>query len=150
MLEAPILICYDGSDASRRAVEAAAVLLGPTRAVVVDVGPALTFDETVAVAAGELGSGEFEELNSEAALDVAGEGADRARAAGFDAEARSIAVSPAWEGIVEMADEIDAPLIVVGGHRHRRFRGRFESSTSHDLAVHAGRPVLIVPPGERA
>ena len=42
MDDAPILICYDGSADSDRATEAAAALLGPRRAAVVDIGPTLT------------------------------------------------------------------------------------------------------------
>ena len=146
MLETPILICYDGSEESRRGIEAAASLIGPRRAVVLDIGPTLTGEESLAVVAGELGGGEFEALNDEAALEVATEGAERARAAGFDAEPQSAVASPTWEGIVETADEIDAALIIVGARGHESLRGRLEPSTSHDLAVHAGRPVLIVPP----
>ncbi len=37
----PVLICYDGSDGARRAIDAAAALLGPRRAVVLDLGPPL-------------------------------------------------------------------------------------------------------------
>jgi nucleotide-binding universal stress UspA family protein len=143
--EIRILICYDGSEESRRGIEAAASLLGPRRAVVLDVGPTLTRTESLAAVTGELGGGEFEALNGEVALEVATEGAARARAAGFDAEPQGAVASPTWEGIVETADEIDAALIVIGSRGHESLRGRLEPSTSHDLAVHAGRPVLIVP-----
>ena len=146
----PILICYDGSEGSQRAVEAAAALLGPRTAIVLDVGPTLTFDESVAVTAGSLEGGELEALNTEAALEVASQGAGRARAAGFDAEPRSTLASPTWEGIAETADEIQAELIVVGTRGDKRLRGRLKGSTTRDLAVHAGRPVLIVPPEGRS
>ena len=42
MRERPILICYDGSDDARRAIGAAEALVGPRRAVVLDMGPPLT------------------------------------------------------------------------------------------------------------
>ena len=38
----PILICYDGSAVAARAIEAAGALLGPRRAVVVDILPWMT------------------------------------------------------------------------------------------------------------
>src|SRR5581483_3509758 len=38
----PILICYDGTAGSRRAIEAAAELVGPRRATVLDIGPVIT------------------------------------------------------------------------------------------------------------
>ena len=150
MPETPILICYDGSDASQRAIDAAFEILGPRKAVVLDVGSMLTFDQGVAVAAGELSGGEFEDLNTEAALEVANKGADQARAAGFDAEPRSDLAADTWEGIVDTADQIDAQVIVVGSNGHKGLRGRLEPSTLHDLAVHAGRPVLIVPKPEHS
>ncbi len=40
--DANILICYDGSDSAKHAIDAAAEILGPRRAVVLDVGPPLT------------------------------------------------------------------------------------------------------------
>ena len=39
MNDKPILICFDGSDASRRSIEAAVSLFGRRHAVVLDVGP---------------------------------------------------------------------------------------------------------------
>ena len=43
----PILICYDDSADAVRAVEAAAALFGPRRAVVVDILPWMTTAEGV-------------------------------------------------------------------------------------------------------
>jgi nucleotide-binding universal stress UspA family protein len=34
--------------------------------------------------------------------------------AGFEAEARTDLAAPTWEGIIEVADEIDAAVIVIG------------------------------------
>jgi hypothetical protein len=39
MDDSPILICYDGSDDSVRGIKTAAKLLGPRRAVVLDIAP---------------------------------------------------------------------------------------------------------------
>ena len=80
---------------------------------------------------------------------VATEGTDLAREAGFTAEPRTEIAAPTWEGVVDAADDLDASLIVVGSRGLRGLRERVEGSTSHDLAVHAGRPVLIVPPAGR-
>jgi len=146
MPDEPILVCYDGSDNSRRAIEVAASLLGSRRAVVLDVGPTLTRGESlVAMTAGVSGT-ELEQMNVDDALSLATEGAELAHRAGFSAEARSTVATPSWEGIVEVADEIDAPLIVIGSSGLRGIRELVEGSTSHDVAEHAGRPMLIVPP----
>jgi nucleotide-binding universal stress UspA family protein len=47
---------------------------------------------------------------------------------------------------VDVADTIDAAVIVLGSRGLKGAREVFEGSVSHDVAEHAGRPVLIVPP----
>jgi nucleotide-binding universal stress UspA family protein len=51
--------------------------------------------------------------------------------------------------IVDVADEIDAAVIVLGSRGHGAGRELFEGSVSHQVAEHAGRPVLIVRPPAR-
>jgi nucleotide-binding universal stress UspA family protein len=148
MNDAPILICYDGSDDARRAIDAAANLLGPRRAVVIDVGAPLTPAESVATLAPVVPGAAFEELNLSEAQERANDGAERARGVGFTAEARADVAAPTWEDIVDVADEIDAAVIVLGSRGLNGVRERFEGSVSHDVAEHAGRPVLIVPPAK--
>src|SRR5262249_38685693 len=108
MDDAPILICYDGSPDSDRAIEAAAALLGPRRAVVVDIGPVLTAAESVAALSSVVPGTAFDDLNTDSALEKARAGVERARKAGFDAEPRAELAEPFWQGIVDVADEIDA------------------------------------------
>ncbi len=146
MNEAPILICYDGSDDAQRAIDAAADLLGPRRAVVLDVGPPLTAAESLVATAPVTPGAAFEELNKDDARQRARAGAELARRAGFIAEPRAGLAAPTWEGIVDAADEIDAAVIVLGSRGLKGAREVFEGSVSHDVAEHAGRPVLIVPP----
>jgi nucleotide-binding universal stress UspA family protein len=147
MDDAPILICYDGSADSDRAIDAAAALLGRRHAVVVDVGPVLSGAESVAITISPVVPGHaFEDLNMAGALEKARAGALRAREAGFKAEPRAVLVEPIWQGVVDVADEIDAAVIVIGSRGLKGIREQFKGSVSHDLAEHAGRPVLIVPP----
>jgi nucleotide-binding universal stress UspA family protein len=49
-----------------------------------------------------------------------------------------------------MADEIDAGLIVVGSRGLTGLKELLKGSFSHDVAEHAGRPVLIVPSPQNA
>jgi nucleotide-binding universal stress UspA family protein len=149
MDDAPILICYDRSADSDRAIETAAALLGPRRAVVVDIGPILTGAESVVSISSVVPGTAFEDLNTDGALEKARAGADRARKAGFKAEPRAELAEPFWEGIVDVADEIDAEVIVIGSRGLKGIREQFEGSVSHEVAEHAGRPVLIVPPANR-
>ena len=65
MNEAPILICYDGSEGAARAIDAAAVLLGARRAIVIDVGPPLTPAESLAVLSPVAPAAAFEEWNEQ-------------------------------------------------------------------------------------
>lgn len=146
MDDANILICYDGSNSAKHAIDAAAEILGPRRAVVLDVGSPLTAAESLAVMAPVAPSAAFEELNEDDARQRAQVGADRARRAGFDAEARAGLAAPTWQGIVDVADEIDAAVIVLGSRGLNGARELLEGSVSHEVAQHAGRPLLIVPP----
>jgi nucleotide-binding universal stress UspA family protein len=144
MSDTPILICYDGSEEAHHAMDPAFELLGPRRAIVLDVGPPLTGAESMATM-GMVPGAVFEELNADDALMRARAGADQAVRAGFAAEARGGIAAPTWEGIVDVADEIDAAVIVLGSRGLNGFQETFEGSVSHQVAEHAGRPVLIVP-----
>jgi nucleotide-binding universal stress UspA family protein len=142
--DAPILIGYDDTTGARHAVEVAAALFAGRRAVVLDVAPLLTAAESVAEMS--VVAPNFDEVNTADALTRAEAGAQLARSAGLTAEAQAELDAPTWEGIVEVADEIGAAVIVLGSRGLRGIRVAFEGSVSHDVAEHAGRPVLIVPP----
>jgi len=146
MPDNPILICYDGSKEATHAIDAAAALLGRRRAVVLDIGPLLTAAESLAAVSSVVPGDAFEDLNETAAKDNARDGATHARQAGFAAEARGELDTPTWEGIISVADEIDADAIVLGSRGYTGAREFFEGSVSHQVAAHAHRPVLIVPP----
>jgi len=146
MADPTILICYDGSKDSDRAIQAAAALLEARKAVVLDVGPTLTTAESFAAISSVVPGTAFDDLNTADALTRAKAGAEHARSAGFTAEPRATLDSPTWEGIVAVGDEIDAAVIVIGSRGLSGAREAFEGSVSHQVAEHAGRPVLIVPP----
>jgi nucleotide-binding universal stress UspA family protein len=149
MDERPVLICYDDSDASRRAIDVAAEVLGPRRAVVLDVGPYLTGAESVALTSSVVPGTAFEDVNEADALRRARLGAERAREAGFEADASAELGAPTWEAIADTADEIDAAVIVMGSRGLRGAKELVDGSVSHQVAQHSGRPVLIVPPDGR-
>jgi nucleotide-binding universal stress UspA family protein len=141
----PVLICYDGSDEAHRAIAAAAGLLRGRKAVVLDVGPPLTPEQSYAEAFAPV-IPDFATENGEDALERARGGVEQAIEAGFDAVARSDVAAPTWEGIVDSANEIDAAVIVMGSHGWSAGGELVHGSVSHQVAAHAGRPVLIVPP----
>jgi nucleotide-binding universal stress UspA family protein len=104
-----MLICYDGSDDARRAIDCAAELLGGRTAVVLAVTGRLTAGEAL----DSLGTIEEapEQLNQEGAALYAREGAQYARSAGLTAEPRGEIASPTWRGIIVTADELDATVM---------------------------------------
>jgi nucleotide-binding universal stress UspA family protein len=146
----PVLFCYDGSEGSRAAMTAAAELVAhPAPAVVLTI-----WQSAAALLARAGGFGgtylsneeQVDEEQAQLAREAAEEGAERARSLGYDASARiEQATQGAGAVIVELADELDARLIVCG----RRGRGAVTSallgSVSHAVLAHAGRPVLIAP-----
>jgi nucleotide-binding universal stress UspA family protein len=145
MNDGPILICYDGSDGSEHAIEAAASLLTERRAVVLAVAPYLTLEESVGTAGGAMPV-DFEALNKDAAVERANAGTKIAREAGFTAEARAEVAAPTWQGVVAVADEIDAAAIVIAGSGLSGLRELAKGKAPRTVAEHAGRPVLLVPP----
>ena len=66
--------------------------------------------------------------------------------AALTAEPRGELASATWEGIVDAADELDAAVIVIGSRGLTGMKKIFDASVSRQVAEHAGRPVLIVPP----
>jgi nucleotide-binding universal stress UspA family protein len=141
----PILICYDGSDSAEHAIQTAASLLTERRAVVLTVAPFLTVEESVG-SAGGAAPVDFAALNKDAAVERANSGTKIAREAGFDAEARAELAAPTWQGVVGVADEIDAAAIVITSSGLSGLSELVKGKVPRTIAEHAGRPVLLVPP----
>ncbi len=146
----PVLFCYDGSEGSRAAMAAAAELVAhPVPAVV------LTIWQPAAVLlarAGGFGGGYLSNEDTvdreqeQLAREAAEEGVERARAHGYEADARvEQAIEGAGRRIVEIADELDARLIVCGRRGLGAVASALLGSVSHVVLADAGRPVLIAP-----
>ncbi|WP_375492713.1 universal stress protein [uncultured Jatrophihabitans sp.] len=149
-----ILACYDGSEGSRAALAAAAGMLAPSRAVVLTVWETVELRLTRLAAFGNIpiagSTADADEQEQAAAQQAAEEGAARAVERGFEAEARiAQATESVWRTVVEVADEIDADLILVGSRGRGTFGGAVLGSTSHGVLQHARRPVLVSPESER-
>lgn len=147
MTTAPVLIAYDGSPDARMAIDEVARLLPGAPAVVLYARQPME-----GLAAHLEGHPALENLRGieEASLDaserIAFEGAERARAAGLDAEPRVLSrMATASEAIVQAADEIDAALIVLGSRGRRGLWSAVLGSTSVNVLHHARRPTLVVP-----
>jgi nucleotide-binding universal stress UspA family protein len=90
--------------------------------------------------------GEIDEQEAGIARQLAEEGAAGARKRGYNASAR---IAQAHESVAktidEIAEEIDAGLVVCGQRGRGAIRSALLGSVSHALAAHAKRPVLIAP-----
>jgi len=140
----PILICYDGSRNAERAVEVAARLLGGRRAVVLDVGPLQEIAIEYPPSGSEIAA--LDRISLDDAAARARAGAKLAQDSGLKASSRAQLEAPTWRGVDEVAEEIGAAVIVLGSRGLSGIREFVDGSLSHQLATHAGRPLLVVPP----
>lgn len=143
----PALLCYDDSEASRRAIEQAGRLLRGRRASVLHVWQSwlAQLHGSLAAAVVRGMARELETVAAEQSAEIVAAGVDWAMNCGWRAEARSASCDHGlWRGVIDAADEGDASVIVMGS---RGLSGVSASlgSVSHGVVHHARRPVLVVP-----
>jgi nucleotide-binding universal stress UspA family protein len=139
----PVLFAYDGSELAQLAIEQAGHQLAPGRDALVacvwqtgDVGFLPTGERHFnAAEAGQV---------RRAAEETAAHGASLAENAGFQAQSIAIEAAPTWKGIVEIADERQASLIVLGSHRRRGLAGHLLGSVAAAVVSHSPSSVLVV------
>jgi nucleotide-binding universal stress UspA family protein len=135
-MSAGIIVGYDGSDCAKEAVR-----------VAVEIGK--TYGEKVVIAFGyELNpvAGELHDYHA-ALKELATRRLTEATALVADAgdvEAVIVEQAPA-QGLVDLAEERDARVIVVGTRGEGPLRGALLGSTPHKLLHLSDRPVLVVP-----
>jgi nucleotide-binding universal stress UspA family protein len=143
----PVLFAYDGSELAKHAIAQAAEQLSPRHsAVVVCVWQPVDVGFTPV---------DGRPLDADRASDVrlaaertAAHGAALADEAGFHSCSLAIEASPTWKGIVEVADEHAASMIVLGPHRRSGLLGHLQGSVAAAVVAHTSIPVLLIP--ERA
>ncbi|KAB2347935.1 universal stress protein [Actinomadura rudentiformis] len=147
-----ILIAYDGSDDAKAAIDFAGRHVSPAPAVVLVVWEPLLLQIARSSAAappafvGDDAAG-AERRERQQAERFAAEGAELARRAGLtDVIPRAESSNgPIWATIVNVADEIDATLVVTGTRGLARVKSVLLGSVSDRVLHHVKRPVLIVP-----
>jgi nucleotide-binding universal stress UspA family protein len=146
--DGPLVLCYDGSDDAKHAIERAGHLLGGRDALVVTVWHPAPQLGSYAFAGATDSMFDFVEVNRAAAelgARVAADGARIAQLAGLRAEPLAVeATGPVWKTIVDIADRNDATTIVMGSRGLAGLRSMLLGSVSSAIVHHADRPTLVI------
>jgi nucleotide-binding universal stress UspA family protein len=138
----PVIFAYDGSELARLAIEDAARQVAPGRDALVvcvwqtgDVGFVPTSRQ-------HFDAAEATEVRG-AAEETAAYGASLAERVGFRPQSIAIQAVPTWKGIVDVAEERSASLIVLGSHRRGGLAGHLLGSVASAVVAHSKSSVLI-------
>jgi nucleotide-binding universal stress UspA family protein len=139
----PVLLAYHGSELAQPAIEQAGELLAPGRTALVlcvwqpaDVGFVPVDDR-------HLDAQNATEVK-EAAERTAAHGAELAEKAGFRSQSIAVEAAPTWKGILKIAEERNAGLIVLGSHRRSGLAERLLGSVASAVVTHSAASVLVV------
>ena len=144
----PVLIAYDGSDYAKAAIADAASQLDPGReAIVLTVSEqleAITFLGFGGVAVNQDAMNAISAEAESGARAVVEEGARLARDAGLKATTLTQIGMPVWRCIVDVAEDRDAGLVVIGSHGRSGLSYVLLGSVAMAVAQHCQRSLLIV------
>lgn len=139
--DAPVLIAYDGSAASRHAIAEAAPLLSGRRTLIVVARSSME-----SVAARIEGHDAVAHEPDDPAERAAAEGVRLARAAGLDADGLVVTGDGSvGQTITDTAERLGASLIVLGSRANHGLRSLALGSVSRHVVHDARRPTLVVP-----
>jgi nucleotide-binding universal stress UspA family protein len=146
--DSPLLLCYDGSEGARQAIEGAGSLLSGRHALVLTVWQPTAGLGSFAWSGATATMVNFVELDRAAAEDgsrIAHEGVRIAQQAGLEPEAIAVkATGPVWKTILEVADGHRVSTIVMGSRGLTGVRSMLLGSVSSAVVHHAERPTLVV------
>jgi nucleotide-binding universal stress UspA family protein len=141
----PLLLCYDGSEGAERAIRVAPVLVGSGRAARVLYAYKPTersLGVAQAASGGRIDAPVIGETDAQRIVDA---GVDVAREAGFEAEAMLVVADRRTAEIVSaVADELDAPGIVMGQRGLSGLKSAVLGSVSREVLNANHRPVVLV------
>jgi nucleotide-binding universal stress UspA family protein len=147
-----ILLCYDGSPSAKQAILVAHTTIGGNLATLLHVwSPPEAFlaDAPFGQAPVEPSIVDLERRALERAQAIAREGHARAQGLELAAESRIERSGGAvWRTILDVADELNAELIVIGTHGRTAVQSNLLGSVSNAVVHHSQRPVLVVPAAE--
>ena len=143
----PVILCYDGSADAAVAIERTAELF-PDRPAVVLVAWPRAHTQFVYAWPSMVFPQNLEDLDAAAAaaaVELADKGAALARAAGLEAEPLAArADGPLWQTILDVAEQRDAAVIVLGSRGLSGIKSFVLGSVSSAVVHHATRPTLVV------
>ncbi len=146
--EGPLLLCWDGSENAKHAIESAAGVLAPRPAVVLTVWEPILGVGAFAwsgMTATMVDSVKLDQAAAEDGARIAGRGVRIAQDAGLEAKPVAVAATgPVWKTIIDMADCHDAAAIVMGSRGLTGFRSMLMGSVSAAVVHHADRPTLVI------
>lgn len=146
-----ILICYDGSEDAKAAIEHAGELLAGQRATVLTVWQPVSAIGARAPTAfpflpSLLDAEQIDRANANHAGARAEEGAELARKAGFEATPLTCPQKHTTAAaILLQAEVLDAGAILIGSRGLTGLKSRLLGSVSHAVVQHGDRPVIVVP-----
>jgi len=150
--DAPLVLCYDGSDESKLALHEAARLFPGARTKVIHVWQSIqssaAYRYSAAGVTGALNEAmdELEASGREAATKIVEEGVKLANEAGLSADGVvERATDHVWSPVVDFLDREQASVAVVGSRRLGAIRAGVLGGFSGGLVHHSRRPVLVVP-----
>jgi nucleotide-binding universal stress UspA family protein len=147
----PLMLCYDGSEGARRAIETAGELFPGHKTIVLHAWSPVAIICAAYGGAVALPSYDDETLQQEATK-IAEQGCSLAREAGLKAqpEIAEVTFQGTWHTILDVAAQYDAELVVLGARGLSTFKSILLGSVSQGVTQHAHVPVLVVPPGAAA
>ncbi|TMR90106.1 universal stress protein, partial [Nonomuraea basaltis] len=142
------LIAYDGTPGARHAIQETARMFPAAPAVVLYARRPL--ESLAAHLEGHPALKHLRDIDAnthDASERLAAEGAEHARTLGLKAEPRvaSVPEEVVADAIVDVAEELDASLIVLGSRGRHGLQATLSGSTSTRVMHSTGRPTLIIP-----
>jgi nucleotide-binding universal stress UspA family protein len=144
-----ILICYDGSPSATQAVSLAHGTIAGEITLLHVWSPPAAFLADAFSDPSRLGGPTLEELERLAigrAREIMDEGEQYARSIGLSVVTRlERNDSSVWRTVLDVADELDSALIMIGTRGRTAVQSALLGSVSGAVLHHSARPVLVVP-----
>lgn len=152
--EDTVLIAYDGSEQSQRAIRHAGEFLSINNAYILTVWEPIHRQAARAAGVGGMmqadwghNNGEEEDPAFQEATTICNEGVELAQKHNFNTRPFLVeSGSAVWSAIVDAAEELDVSMIVSGTRALTGWKSLLQSSVAEAIIKNSGRPVLIVPP----